>query len=72
MPKKPIPNIETGITVFIFLHSEDWRDCLQRWLGAHPRASRIEKGKGVNKSVTMAVSSWRRFCAYYHFSFKDI
>jgi len=64
--------LETGKTVLIFLHSEDWRDCLRRWLDSHPQTERIEKSKGVNKSVTMSVSSWRKFCAYYHFSFKDI
>jgi len=65
-------NLETGKTVFIFLHNDDWRDCLRRWLDAHPQTPWIEKGKGVNKNVTMAVSSWRRFCEYYHFPFKDL
>ena len=64
--------LKTGKTVFIFLHNDDWRDCLKRWLDANHRTPRIEKGKGINKSVTLAISAWKRFCEYYHFPVKDL
>jgi len=59
-------------TIFPAMHSEDWQDCLRRWLDAHPHTRRTEKGKGINRSVTMAVTAWKRFCEYYHFPFKDL
>jgi len=63
-----------NMTVFVYLHSDMFRQYLESWLSAHPRVRWYRSGEGLDnaESLTMSETAWRSFCRDYNLNFKAL